>query len=126
MLETDRDALICDFVETYHILDMRSLPGTLVATLACGLRENSRIKMTMAGQRIDTQTALQALILDGINTLLWSKQKRASKANKPESVYKKLMGEEDQKKEVTVHKGIAFDSVEELDAAMNRVNKKER
>jgi hypothetical protein len=49
MLSTDRDALICDMAETYHVYDMRALPTKTVATLACGLREDSRIKLKMAG-----------------------------------------------------------------------------
>lgn len=49
MLSEDEDAFICDMAETYHILDYRALPVTLLATLASGLRENSRIKMKMAG-----------------------------------------------------------------------------
>lgn len=49
MLGTDRDALICDLAETYHVLDMWALPVPLLATLASGLRENSRIRMEMAG-----------------------------------------------------------------------------
>lgn len=34
MLNLSEDALICDFAETYHIYDYRSLPLRLVATLA--------------------------------------------------------------------------------------------
>ena len=49
MLATDEDALICDFAETYHILDYRALPVKQRAVLASGLRENSRIKMKLAG-----------------------------------------------------------------------------
>ena len=49
MLETDENALICDLAETYHLLDYRALPVDLLATLCCGLRDNSRIKMKMAG-----------------------------------------------------------------------------
>lgn len=49
MLATDRDAVICDLAETYHILDYNALPVPTLAVLASGLRENSRIKMKMAG-----------------------------------------------------------------------------
>lgn len=49
MLSTDEDLFICDMAETYHILDYRALPLKLVATLASGLREDSRIKMKLAG-----------------------------------------------------------------------------
>lgn len=49
MLGEDQDALICDMAETYHVLDIWALPVTLLATLASGLRENSRIKSKLAG-----------------------------------------------------------------------------
>lgn len=48
MIKTDEDALICDFAETYHVLDYRALPVSLAAVLASGLRENSRIRMKMS------------------------------------------------------------------------------
>lgn len=49
MLSTDEDLFICDMAETYHILDYKALPVELLAVLASGLRENSRIKMKIAG-----------------------------------------------------------------------------
>ena len=49
MLAADEDALVCDMAETYHILDIWALPVELLAVLASGLRENSRIKMKLAG-----------------------------------------------------------------------------
>ena len=51
MLATDTDALVCDMAETYHILDIWALPVEQLAVLASGLRENSRIKMKMAGYK---------------------------------------------------------------------------
>ena len=38
MLNAGEDELVCDFAETYHILDLRALPVPLAATLAWGLR----------------------------------------------------------------------------------------
>lgn len=49
MMAADEDALACDFAETYGILDMRQLPAGKLATLAAGLRENSRIKLHLGG-----------------------------------------------------------------------------
>ena len=49
MLSTDESLFICDMAETYHILDYKALPVNLLAVLASGLRENSRIKMKIAG-----------------------------------------------------------------------------
>ena len=64
MAARDEDALVCDMAETYHIFDYRALPLFLAARLACGLRENSRSKMRLAGNRIELRDALLAAILD--------------------------------------------------------------
>ena len=47
MIETDESALICDFAETYHIYDYRALPVPDAATLAYGLRGDSRIRLKL-------------------------------------------------------------------------------
>ena len=47
MIETDESALICDFAETYHIYDYRALPVSYAATLAYGLRSDSRIRLKL-------------------------------------------------------------------------------
>lgn len=49
MLGEDQNALMCDMAETYHVMDIWALPVDVLATLASGLRENSRIKMKLAG-----------------------------------------------------------------------------
>ena len=66
MLELDEDALICDLAETYHILDYRSLPLEMVATLSVGLRDNSRIKMRASGLKVTQDTLLLAAIADRV------------------------------------------------------------
>lgn len=49
MIALDEGALTCDMAETYHIYDMRALPVETLAVLACGLREDSRIKLKESG-----------------------------------------------------------------------------
>lgn len=94
MIETDEDALICDFAETYNILDYRALPLNLAATLAVGLRADSRIMLKITGQKIDYNTVLSAAILDRLSFLAWTKTKDAEAGrNRPESVVSKLMEE---------------------------------
>ena len=66
MIRLDESSLICDLAETYHIFDYRSLPVQLAATLSAGLRENSRIKMRMAGAPASQETILLATIADRI------------------------------------------------------------
>lgn len=71
MIRTDEDAFICDMAETYHIYDWRSLPVSMTSTLAAGLRENSRIKMKMAGAKVDPEILLMARVVDNTALLLW-------------------------------------------------------
>lgn len=72
MLKVDRTAVICDLAETYHIFNYRQLPATTVATLACGLKADSRIKTTMAGVKVSPPNSLlYALIVDELRSLRW-------------------------------------------------------
>lgn len=49
MMACDKDLLLCDMAETYHVLDMEALPVRTLAALAAGLRPESRIRMKMGG-----------------------------------------------------------------------------
>lgn len=69
MIEFDEDALICDLAETYHIFDYKLLPPKTVATLAAGLRDNSRIKLRAAGVPVALDTILLASIADRLDSL---------------------------------------------------------
>lgn len=94
MIETDEDALICDFAETYNILNYRTLPLNLAATLAVGLRADSRIMLKLSHQKIDYNVVFRAAILDRLSFLAWTKTKDAETGrNRPESVVAKLMEE---------------------------------
>jgi len=64
MIQKDEDALICDLAETYHIYDYRSLPLKLVATLAAGLRDTSRIAMNTTEVKASTTNTILAVIAD--------------------------------------------------------------
>ena len=60
MLEVDEDAVVCDLAETYGVLDCEALPITLVATLADGLPDSSRImRKLLRGSKQMTQEAEQ-------------------------------------------------------------------
>lgn len=72
MLATDRDALLCDLAETYHIFDMRALPVKTLAALSVGLRANARIKMKMAGMQYISPMVLQCAIADHLALLRYS------------------------------------------------------
>lgn len=107
--------LICDFAETYHILDWRTLPLSTAAALSVGLRENSRVKMQIAGIQAGQDTLLLAAIVDRLSLLWWAKTKDAeSGRNKPKSIFEQLTRRpEDEPKE----KATAFRSGEEFRAA---------
>jgi hypothetical protein len=107
--------LICDFAETYHILDWRTLPLNTAAALSVGLRENSRVKMKIAGVEAGQDTLLLAAIVDRLSLLWWAKTKDAeSGRNKPKSIFEQLTRrpEDEPEKKVT-----AFRSGEEIRAA---------
>ena len=68
MMAIDKNAVICDLAETYGIFCYRELPALTVATLAAGLREDSRIKMKLSGQRVPLMIQLLAIIADRLST----------------------------------------------------------
>ena len=72
MLGVDRDALLCDLAETYHIFDLRALPVTTLAALSFGLRDDSRIKMKLAGVKYVPEYVLLASICDNISMLRYN------------------------------------------------------
>ena len=52
MLNTDEEALVCDFAETYRIYNYKEIPCKMAAIYAKGLKENARIKMKLAGVKV--------------------------------------------------------------------------
>ena len=101
MMAVDRDALVCDLAETYGILDHKALPVPLLATLASGLRDNSRIKMKMSGQQISVDTMLLAALVDHMAMSVWMRSENAQKGrDKPQSVLALLTGQEQEEKSV--------------------------
>lgn len=111
--------IICDLAETYHIYDFMSYKPSYIYVLVSGLRNDSRLKMAMEEQNIDTQTILSALAVDYLALLAWFKTKEAQKnRNRPESIYEKLMNPV--KKKPT--KG--FNSAEDFEKARMQIIKK--
>lgn len=95
MYDLDKDALLCDLAETYHIYDFKSLPLTKIAIFAKGLREDSRIRMKMSESKFNVKESLLAGILDRLTLILYSKTKDAEKGRN----YPKLLLDEVEKKE---------------------------
>lgn len=91
MIAEDEDSLICDLCETYGIIDYRKYTLELIATLALGLPDDSRIKTKLAGLPAAKSTITQAAILDRLNTLIWLRTKDAVKGrNRPASIVQQL------------------------------------
>lgn len=95
MLSVNEDALICDMAETYGILDCRALPVRLLATLAAGLRDDSRIKMQIRGEKIPQNTLLLASAVDRLAWLCWAQSEDGrTGVNQPLSMVRLLTGAE--------------------------------
>ena len=116
MIATDEDALICDFAETYHIYNMREFPVLYIATLAMGLRHDSRIVMAVNGLKVDTKTLLLAHIADSTAINVYFKTKDAEKGrNRPKSLVKLLTTDKSE-----IARG--FDSGDDFIKEWNRLN----
>lgn len=117
MLSADRDALVCDLAETYGIFDLRALPASLLATLAVGLRDDSRIKLQLAGARASQMEMLIAAAVDRLSMLLWMQTEDGRNGvNRPKSLVEILIGEE--------HDGGAiqtFDSADDFEKEWRRI-----
>ena len=123
MLRTDETALICDLAETYGVLDWKALPLKTVAALSAGLRDNSRIKMKMSGQKIASETALLAAIADRLSMLVWFRTKDGvNNRNRPESILARLIGEDQEQNEKDFQ---VFRTPEEFEEARRRALNRE-
>lgn len=94
MMNIDKNALLCDLAETYHIYDYRSLPLHMVGIFACGLREDSRIMMKVMGVKVNTIQTLLALIADNTRLIAWLQSSDGEKGiNRPKPLLA-MMSEE--------------------------------
>ena len=119
MINTDEDALFCDFAETYHVFDYTALPPFLAARLASGLRDSSRIKQKLSGLNIPLDISLFAAMVDALNILIWQQTKDgANGKNKPKSILNVLLNASDEKKVE------GFQTPEEWQAAWKAANEK--
>ena len=113
MVCIDEGALMCDFAETYGLFDYRSLPIDTVATLAVGLRDDSRIKTKMRGADVPDASFLLAMIVDRVTDVLTFLG--AYEGNtRPKSAIKLYLGDIDIKEKGAIEK---FDTKESFEAA---------
>lgn len=117
MRSANEDALICDLAETYGIYDYRALPISTVATLAVGLRGDSRIKMHLIGTKIPRRDLLLAAAVDRLGMLAWLNSEDGRKdTNRPVSILNVLMGADEKDNPVE-----AFDTAEAYEAAWAKI-----
>lgn len=91
------DELICDFAETYNILDYKGLSPKLAAVLCVGLRNDSRTKMKISGSKITLDQMLAARIVDELSFQSWAKTKDGQRnRNRPKSVLQALTEEKEE------------------------------
>lgn len=111
MLAADKDALICDLAETYHIYDYRGLPVNTLAALACGLEPGSRSKRRLAGTDVNPDTLLLAVIADRLGLLVWAKTEdgRAGR-NRPRSLAEALLGRREEGPAASYASGAEFEA----------------
>lgn len=73
MMDKYPDELTCDMVEEYGVFDIKRLPAKLAATLAVGLREDSRVKRAKSKTPYDDKTIMLAEIVDLLLWIRWSR-----------------------------------------------------
>lgn len=122
MITEDEDALICDMAETYGVFDIYSLPLTTLATLACGLRADSRIMLKLRGQQIDDKMLLMACAVDRLNLLWWAKTEDAQHGNnRPESIVENLLNPKKNENDI-----VSYDNGDDLLEHMNMLREEAR
>lgn len=90
LIAESEDLLICDLAETYGIYDYESMKPSLIATLAVGLPESSRIVRKYSKVDLTLDQILLALIYDSLNGLIWGMGGK-KRGKKPERILLKLM-----------------------------------
>ena len=115
MIRKDEESLICDFAETYHIYDYRSLPAGLAATLAAGLRDNSRIAMNTTEAKASTTNTILAIIADHLAAIRMQLFGEKDILSVVETLYQI-------EKPETEDKVAGFDTGEDFEAAWQEIN----
>lgn len=84
--------MICDFAETYGVLDYESLPPVKAAVLFWGLREDARVKIKLSGASVSIDRMIAALTADRLGWLVWSRTEDAKhERNRPVSILEQLI-----------------------------------
>lgn len=116
MLSKNEDALICDMAETYHIYDIWALPVETLAVLASGLRDNSRIKMYLAGVKHIPAEFILPHIADNLALIGYGFTKDAKYKRNMPKMFTDIMRQEEKPKDIKT-----FESGADFDAAWARL-----
>jgi len=108
--------VICDLAETYHIFSYKNHKPSFIATLLCGLKDDARIAMRMAGVTTDNKTLLLAMIADLIRSFGGSFD-----GENGTSIYDSFFRTQKSKKTTT-----GFDTVEEYEKRRNEIISKSK
>ena len=95
--------MICDLAETYGIYDYKAIKPTLIATLAVGLPDTSRIKRKSSKVNLTLDQTLLASLIDSVNLLTWMLS-RKKRGKRPESVLNILLDRNEKKQELMAFK----------------------
>lgn len=117
IIQVAKNELVCDLAQVYGIFDYKNMPARLIATLAIGLEENSRVMKKLAGQTYNLQEMLLATIADRLSLLIYM-QRGDKRAPKPELLTEILAGNKHSKKKTEV---TAYLSPDEFEAAKRKI-----
>lgn len=121
MVVTDEDAVICDFLQYYQVMDYRALPLGKAAILACGLPADSRIMKALAGSKYTNSEIYQMMITDELRFIsyMYRKIHFTGKHTPPERLIERLVtGKRTGDSDTEV-----FDTPEAFEAARNKIIK---
>ena len=92
MISADKDLFMCDMVESYGIINYEQLPAVTVAAFAYGLRDDSRIKLKLRGERAPREVSLLCWLIDELRMFRWSLSEDAQNGvSPPEKIYDRLL-----------------------------------
>lgn len=109
---------MCDLAETYGITDYRTVPVPLLATLAAGLRDDSRSKRNLPGRKPSQMEILLAAAVDRLSRIAWLLSAVCpANGQPPGSVLRLILGEAEQ---IGGSGAELYDSPEAFDAEWRR------
>lgn len=111
MISKYPEELTCDMAEVYGVFDIKRVPTRLLATLAVGLRNDSRVKLAMSGARVDDKTYLLAVIADNLRTWIWRMTEDGANGVNAPKLYTDFYSDKDAEKE---REYLVFDSPEDF------------